>query len=221
MSARKAKSSTQEAVALVSSSTAPVKLNETCVAKVGFIARKLGLDGNGFGDMMKSWLGDLEKLGGKGTAERIVAFLGGLLEGTQSGKLVRECGLTWGTIVMLMDSNESFKNVLGEVHRLRRNVIAMEKESKGEAVLDMAYELAVDGEKQHSYKTGEYLGFKKKSEKMLDRLLVLSGQEFRKDVGVAVNGGNGGSGSVGGITLNFHFDGKGAPSVTTGETVDV
>ena len=52
---------------------------------------------------------------------------------------------------------------------------------------------------------------------MLDRLLVLSGQEFRKDVGMVVPGGKGGSAVGGGITLNFHFDGKGKPA----EVVDV
>ena len=90
------------------------------------------------------------------------------------------------------------------------------KRKMGAEVLDTAYELATEGEEQYG-KDGEDLGYKKKSEKMLDRLLVMSGREFCRDGGGRVAGG--GDSPGGGITLNFHFDGKGKPAVT--ETVDV
>lgn len=198
----------------------PLKPDPRIVSAVCLVARRLGLEGKNMDAMMKSWLGDVERDGGKGTAMRIVNFLGGMLEGRRSGPLVKACGLTWGTVAMLMDGCEEFKKVFLDVRRIRKEVVQMEKESLGESVLDTAFELATEGADVHSFKTGENLGFKKKSEKMLERLLVLSGQEFRKDAGLAVPGAASPV-AGGGITLNFHFDGKGAPSITTGETVDV
>lgn len=87
----------------------------------------------------------------------------------------------------------------------------------GMTVLDTAFELATEGEAVYN-KMGEEVG-KKRSEKMLDRLMVLAGKEFQKDAckNAAIDAGKGG-----GITLNFHFDGK-KNGVTVGqvETVDV
>ena len=199
---------------------APVKPDGHAVAKVGFVARRLGLEGGGMDAMMGGWLGEVEGIGGPGTADRVVRLLGGLLEGQHSGQLVKDCGLTWGTVVLLMDACEPFKKVMLDVYRMRREVVQMEKDARGEVILDTAFELATVGAQQYSMKDGMDLGFKKKSEKMLDRLLVLSGHEFRKDVGLAVQGAAGPA-AGGGITLKFHFDGKGGPSITTGETVDV
>ena len=199
----------------------PLKPDPRIVSAVCLVARRLDLEGRSVDAMMKSWLGVVERDGGKGTAMRIVNFLGGMLEGKRSGPLIKACGLTWGTVAMLMDGCEEFKKMFLDVRRIRKEVVQMEKESLGESVLDTAFELATEGAEQYSMKDGTNLGFKRKSEKMLDRLLVLSGQEFRKDVGVPASGAMVPGAAGGGITLNFHFDGKGAPSITTGETVDV
>ena len=199
----------------------PLKPDERFVSAVCLVARRLGLEGGGMDAMMGSWLGDVERDGGKGTALRIVNFLGGMLEGRRSTPLIKACGLTWGMVAMLVDGSEAFQKVYFDIMRIRKEVVQMEKDSRGEEILETAFELATEGAEQYSAKDGTPLGFRRKSEKMLDRLLVLSGQEFRKDAGLSVPGGRGGSAAGGGITLNFHFDGKGGPSITAGETVDV
>lgn len=138
-----------------------------------------------------------------------VKFLGGLLAGKKHKEAMKDSGLIWAQIASFMLACDEFD----EMYKIARGKM---KYAMGMTVLETAFELATEGE--DIYKNGEKVG-KKRSEKMLDRLMVLAGKEFSKDSGksVAVDTGKGG-----GITLNFHFDGKkNGVAVGQVETVDV
>lgn len=137
-----------------------------------------------------------------------VKFLSGLLGGKKHKEAMAESGLTWGQI-------NSFLLVSPEFEKMYQAAKGGMKRAMGAQVLDTAMELAIDGEDVYD-KDGNAVG-KKKSEKMLDRLLVLSGREFHKATLGAKNAGTTDNG--GGITLNFHFDGRGRPGAT--EVVNV
>lgn len=132
-----------------------------------------------------------------------VKFLAELLGGKKHRDAMAASGLTWAQI-------NSFTLVCPEFDRMYQTAKGGMKQAMGAAVLDTAFELATVGEIVHD-KDGNAVGVKK-SEKMLDRLLTLSGREFRKEPGNSKTSLEGG-----GITLNFHFDGKGKPA----EVVDV
>ena len=225
---RAKKSSTPAAAVAEGKTRAPTALavvGSQAREVVGDVARSVGFPGRSFEEMSGTWLRQIVESGatrdeGVKMAGAVVNFLGGMLMGQKSREALESAGLTWTKLAMLMDSSKDFEKVLVECYRIRKKANELRKESMGEDVLQTAYELATDGEEQHNLKTGENLHFKKKSEKMLDRLLVMSGEEFKRDGGVPASSG-GGNGVGGGITLNFHFDGKGAPSITRGETVDV
>lgn len=142
--------------------------------------------------------------------KRAVKLIVALLGGAKMRKAMEASGLTWMQINVFSIVCPEF----GKMFQAARNGM---KQAMGADVLDTAYELATEGEELRD-KEGKGLVYKKKSEKMLDRLLVMAGGEFRKDNGGGGAGNSGGAG--GGITLNFHFDGKGKPSVTA-EAVDV
>jgi hypothetical protein len=138
-----------------------------------------------------------------------VKFLGGLLAGKKHKEAMKDSGLIWAQISSFMLASEEFS----EMYKIARGQM---KHTMGMTVLETAFELATEGE--DIYKNGEVVG-KKRSEKMLDRLMVLAGKEFQKESSksVAVDAGKGG-----GITLNFHFDGKkNGVAVGQVETVDV
>lgn len=148
---------------------------------------------------------------GRTRTKRVIRLIVALLGGAKLRKAMDASGLAWSQINV-------FSLVCPEFDKMFQAARNGSKRAMGAEILDTAFDLATKGAEQHSAKDGTPLGYRKKSEKMLDRLLVLSGREFQKDAGgVAV----GADASKGGITLNFHFDGKGAPSVTAGETVDV
>lgn len=133
-----------------------------------------------------------------------VKFLAELLGGKKHRDAMSASGLTWAQV-------NSFALVCPEFERMYQTAKGGMKQAMGAVVLDTAFEMATEGEPVYDRKTGEQVGVKK-SEKMLDRLLTLSGREFRKEPGNSKTSLEGG-----GITLNFHFDGKGKPA----EVVDV
>lgn len=133
-----------------------------------------------------------------------VKFLAELLGGKKHRDAMAASGLTWAQV-------NSFALVCPDFERMYQTAKGGMKQAMGAVVLDTAFEMATEGEPVYNKRTGEQVGVKK-SEKMLDRLLTLSGREFRKEPGNSKTSLEGG-----GITLNFHFDGKGKPA----EVVDV
>ena len=137
----------------------------------------------------------------------VVKFLSGLLNGMRHKAALESSGLIWAQVNVFMMASPEF----AEMYERARSGM---KRAMGSAVLDTAFDLATEGEVARD-KDGIPLGYRKKSEKMLDRMLALSGAEFRKDGG---GGQSGGVAEGSGITLNLHFDGKGRPGA---EVVDV
>lgn len=229
MSSKKKKPPTRAeqtaALATLNVKMVPAEPGEGVMAAVGSVARRLGFAGHTMGEMMQTWLKDIVTTGDNGTtlggtalAKAAVNYLGMMLTGVKSSEAVETAGLTWSALIMMMDSSEDFRKVVLDVYRIRKQMQAMQKEAMGEAILDTAFELATVGEEQHHREDGHSLGWKKKSEKMLDRLLTLSGREFNRDA--PPEKGKGGAEGNGGIVLNFHFGGRERPEVAT-EVIDV
>lgn len=200
---------------------APIALDQRAEETVCAIARRLKL-ADGYEAAKETWLKCVVDDGGEAAARGIVNFLSALANGEQqSVKALEANGLQWSQLVMYSEADERFRKVLMDTYRIRKGVAALRKVAMGDEVLNTAYELATEGEKQYNKQTGEYLGHRKKSEKMLDRLLILSGREFARDGSALEEGGvHAGGATAGGITLNFHFDGKDRPAFTT-EVIDV
>ena len=137
----------------------------------------------------------------------VVKFLSGLLNGMKHKAALEASGLIWAQVNVFMMASPEFADMY---ERARSGM----KRAMGSTVLDTAFDLATEGVEVRD-KDGNPLGYRKKSEKMLDRMLALSGAEFRKDGG---GGQSGGVAEGSGITLNLHFDGKGRPGA---EVVDV
>lgn len=142
---------------------------------------------------------------GRNRVRAAIKFVSLLLGGKKHKEALKESGLEWAQVTAFVLSCPAFE----QIYNVARKHMKM---SMGYNILDTAYEMATEG--SDVYYKGEVVG-KKKSEKMLDRLLPLAGKEFSKDGGnkkqeVEVQGG--------GITLNFHFDGK---KSQVGEVVDV
>ena len=134
---------------------------------------------------------------GRRRAESAVKFLAALLDGKKHKAAMEDAKLTWAQV-------NSFIAVSPQFEQMYQMAKAGMKRRMGADVLDTAYDLATVGEEQFD-KDGNSLGFKKKSEKMLDRLLVMSGAEFRKD-GCADGGGAGGGGKPS-VSLVFNYGG--------------
>lgn len=160
-----------------------------------------------------AWLGPIAMEGGRVTARGrnrvrcILRFLGEMLDGRTRSESLKASGMSVAQL-------NAFRYACPDLEKMYRAAKAAQKESIGEDVLESAYGLAVEGEETYS-KDGAPMG-RRKSEKLLDRLLSLSGREFRKgsDVGVGADGG----GSGGGVSITFNFGGAEAKSM---EVVDV
>lgn len=138
-----------------------------------------------------------------------VKFLSGLMSGKKHKVALEEAGLAWAQVSAFCFACPEFRQIYSEAKKSL-------KLSMGMSILDTAFEMATEG--SEVYYKGEVIG-KKKSEKMLDRLMVLAGKEFTKDYG---KGAAADTGKGGGIILNFHFDGKkNGVAVDQVETVDV
>lgn len=184
---------------------APVELGEGEVDAVS----ALGCRAGGIEDLANGPLAPIGQENGAVTERGLrrvrsaVKFLAELLGGKKHRDAMAASGLTWAQI-------NSFALVSPEFERMYQTAKGGMKQAMGAVVLDTAFEMATEGEPVYD-KEGVKVGVKK-SEKMLDRLLTLSGREFRKEPGNSKTTLEGG-----GITLNFHFDGKGKPA----EVVDV
>lgn len=183
---------------------------------VAVVAGRLGLMGESFEAMAQTWLRPIvdEGLGatdrGLDRARVAIKLLGLMLSGVRVDKARERVGLTKAEEV-------AFRFACPEFDKLYKTALAAMKESMGEKVLGTAYDLATDGTEVYD-KEGNVVG-RRKSEKMLDRLLVMSGEEFRKE---KVPGGGGGGGTDrANVTVELHFDRKGMPSSATVEAVDV
>lgn len=199
------------ALATLNVKMVPAEPGEGVMAAVGSVARRLGYAGQTMGEMMQTWLKDIVTTGDNGTtlsgtalAKAAVNYLGMMLTGVRSAEAVEKSGLTWSALIMMMDSSKDFQKVVQDVYRIRRQMQVLQKASMGEAILDTAFELATEGEEQHHREDGHSLGWKKKSEKMLDRLLTLAGKEFSRDAQKPEEKGASGRPSV---ALTFNFGG--------------
>lgn len=201
--------------AVVPASEEPSESETRAVAVLGG-----GVADKGLAGLAEGALSALGKEGGVVTESGMarvaaaVKFLAVLLGGGRCGAAMKASGLTWAEANTFMAVSEDFK-AMYEAARVGQ------KRAMGTRVLDAAYELAVDGEDVYD-RDGKVVG-RRKSEKMLDRLLVLDGKEFTKGGPAFVAGlKGGGEAGAGTITLNFHFDGKreGGDSVKETITVD-
>ena len=197
---------------------APIALDQRAEDTVCAIARRLKL-ADGYEAAKETWLKCVVDDGGEAAARGIVNFLSALANGEQqSVKALEANGLQWSQLVMYSEADERFRKVLMDTYRIRKGVAALRKVAMGDEVLNTAYELATEGEKQYNKQTGEYLGHRKKSEKMLDRLLlILSGREFARD-GSALEEGGGSQSSKPAVSLTFNFGGGRQQSM---EVIDV
>lgn len=183
----------------------PVKLDDGEVDAVS----ALGCGTGGVDDLANGIFAPIGKENGEVTERGLrrvrsaVKFLAELLGGKKHREAMEASGLTWAQV-------NSFTLVSPEFERMYQTAKGGMKQAMGAVVLDTAFEMATEGEPVYN-KMGDKVGVKR-SEKMLDRLLTLSGREFRKEPGNSKTSLEGG-----GITLNFHFDGKGKPA----EVVDV
>lgn len=170
-------------------------------------------------DDIPAWLGPLAMEGGRLTARGrnrahcVMRFLGEMLDGRTRSESLRAAGMSVAQL-------NAFRYACPDLERMYRAAKAAQRESIGEDVLESAYGLAVEGSETYD-RDGNPTGVKKKSEKMLDRLLVVSGPEFRKggEARQCGGGGDGGEGG-GGVSLTFNFGGSAAKTVEM-EVVDV
>lgn len=168
-------------------------------------------------DDIPSWLGPLAMEGGRLTARGrnrahcVMRFLGELLDGRTRSESLKAAGMSVAQL-------NAFRYACPDLERVYRAAKAAQRESIGEDVLESAYGLAVEGSETYD-REGHPTGRMKKSEKMLDRLLCVSGPEFRKGGepkarGDGICGGDGG----GGVSLTFNFGGSVSKTM---EVVDV
>lgn len=173
------------------------------VGAVAALAGKLGIGGEDFETMALTWLRPIvdEGIGstrrGIERGRRAVKFIGQLLSGARFGKALEASGLTKAELNAFRFVCPAF----GDMVRLAREAM---KEMMGQDVLDTAYDLATEGEAVYD-RDGNEVG-RKRSEKMLDRLLVMSGPEFRREKGVP-GAGAGGGGDRPAVALTFNFGG--------------
>lgn len=190
---------------------APVVVSEGESDAVLMTAQSMGLAAKGIDDLAEGAFKAIASENGEVTdrGRRRVAcavkFIGGLLGGKKHKNALEESGMVWSQV-------SSFILACPEFERMYNIARGQMKMAMGMTVLDAAFEMATEG--SDVYYKGTVVG-KKKSEKMLDKLLTLSGKEFSKEG----KGGNNSIEGVGGITLNFHFDGKKQNAKV--ETVDV
>jgi hypothetical protein len=195
---------------------APVTISDVETDAVMVAVGSLGYKVNGIEELATGALKAIGTENGELTERGLnrvrgaVKFLGGLIAGKKHKDALRDSGLVWAQVSAFTLASEEF---CAMYNAARKNM----KMSMGMSVLDAAFEIATEG--TDVYYKGEVVG-KKRSEKMLDRLMVLAGKEFSKESGKKVEGG---SSNGGGITLNFHFDGKknGVTIGGVGEVVDV
>lgn len=189
-----------------------VEVGESELDSVMTVVNGMGLEGRGVEQLA---VGAFKEIGceqgeltdrGLRRVMGAVKFLGGLLAGKKHKVAMEESGLAWNQVNAFMLACPEFE----KVYMAARGKMKM---AMGMTVLDTALELAVEG--SDVYYKGEVVG-KKKSEKMLDKLLVLAGGEFAKDGGRSASQDSPGKG---GIVLNFHFDGKNRAA--DGEAIDV
>lgn len=171
------------------------------VGAVSALAGKLGFVGESFDSMAQTWLRPIvdEGLGstkrGLNRARAAVKFIGLLLSGKPFGKARTEAGLSQAEVT-------AFRFVCPEFDVMYKAARDAMKELMGQEVLDTAFEMATEGEAVFD-REGNEVG-RKRSEKMLDRLLVMSGPEFRREKGVPAIGGGSDKPAV---ALTFNFGG--------------
>ena len=170
------------------------------VGAVSALAGKLGLVGESFDSMAQTWLRPIvdEGLGstkrGLNRARAAVKFIGLLLSGKPFGKARAEAGLSQAEVT-------AFRFVCPEFDAMYKAARDAMKELMGQEVLDTAFEMATEGEAVFD-REGNEVG-RKRSEKMLDRLLAMSGPEFRREKGVPAMGGGGSDKPAVALTFNF------------------
>lgn len=142
---------------------------------------------------------------GVGRVRGVVKFLTGLLDGKRHKDAMRDANMPWVMVNTFLRISPEFSKMYEQAKGAMFHIGEME-------AYDTARELSSEGESIYN-KDGVFIG-KERSERITEALLP---GRYRKNAG---GGGSGGGGAGGNITLNFHFDGKGKPSVTA-EAVDV
>lgn len=192
---------------------ASVRLDEDTVGAIGTIAKGMGYSGGSLEDMCLTWLRPICDCGwgatarGVARAKKALALIGKVLDGENPSKAMNEVGLSRKEIAAFRMASPEFAKVYSAAIKSRRELI-------GDDVLDTAYELATVGDKVNVRdKFGNLVGVDVvKNERLIDRLLSLSGPEFQRGTTQAmldVRGANGGGGPA--VVMNFHFDRNGYP----------
>lgn len=196
---------------------AHLEIDEAAVDAVSAVASNLGFAGGDFSMLLATWLRPIAASGaatmerGRNRARCAVEFLAALLDGDGWNGALERSGLTGGQVTAFKFASPEFKKVFDAVLAISREARAR---AIGERVEDAALELATKGEEVFD-KQGKVVG-RRRNVKAVELLLPLAGPEYQK-TGRAASAGGGAE--VGGITLNFHFDGKGRPGAA--EAVNV
>ncbi len=198
------------------------------VAAAGRIASMCGLEAapgkSGLEAIARGWFEPIAKnldgvvdADGMARTAAMVKFVSLLCRGRRHSEAMKEAGIDWGVVVGMRFGCRDFDKVyVAALHSM--------KEAMGNAVLETAFDLATVGVDVRDKKTGEVVG-KKKSEKMLDRLLSLSGREFLKG-GAAAQAGRDAPAKGGGVTLTINIGGEtqtlgGGQATLGGGAIDV
>lgn len=192
---------------------AQVRLDEDTVGAIGTIAKGFGYVSGSLEDICLTWMRPIADCGwgatarGVARAKKALALVGRVLDGENPSKALAAVGLTRKELAAFRMASPEFSKVYAAAVKSRRELI-------GDDVLDTAYELATVGDKVNVRdKNGNLVGVDVvKNERLIDRLLSLSGPEFQRGTTQAmldIKGSNGGGGPA--VVMNFHFDRNGYP----------
>lgn len=210
-------------------SIAMPKVAAADVAAAGRVAAMCGLEPaagkSGLEAIARGWFEPIAKnlngvvdADGLARTAAMVKFISLLCRGRRHSEALKEAGIDWGAVSGMRFGCRDFDKVyLAALHSM--------KEAMGNAVLETAFDLATVGEDVRDRRTGEVVG-KKKSEKMLDRLLALSGKEFLKGGAAAQAGRDAAAVKGGGVTLTINIGGEtqtlgGGQATLGGGAIDV
>ena len=192
---------------------AAVVVDDDTVGAISTIAGGMGYTCGSLEDICLTWMRPIADCGwgvearGVARAKNALRLVGKILDGAPPTKALAEVGLTRKELAAFRAASPEFAKVYAAAIKVRREAI-------GDDVLETAYQMATVGDEVTvRNKFGNVVGTDiVKNERLLDRLLSLSGPEFQRGTTQAmldIKGANGGGGPA--VVMNFHFDRNGYP----------